>query len=259
MDKFLRTAEEDNDIKGIVLQVDSPGGTVAASDEIYHRIQKFKTLRPSTPVVVSQGSLAASGGYYVSCAGDYIFAQPGTLTGNIGVIMPRFNIHKMLDKWGVSETTLTSKGATFKNAGSMFKPVDPEDEAYIQDLLDKAFDQFKTVVRAGRKFSSADLDKIANGKIYTAQDALANKLVDQIGYREDAWEFIVRKLGLKNKSIILYQEPPGLFDLFGSQSNYQGGSVGASSTNITINGVNLDSKGVVDLMTPRLMYLWRGD
>jgi protease-4 len=259
-DKFLRTAEEDKNIKGIVLHVDSPGGTVSASDQIYHRIQRFKSDRPGVPVVVAQAGLAASGGYYVSCAADYIYAQPTTLTGNIGVIMPRFNVSKLFEKWGIEETTITSKGATYKNAGSMFKPADPQAEAYIQDLADQVFVQFKEVVLNGRKpkLTMQEVEVLANGKIYTAQDAKNAKLIDEIGYTEDACQYVATKLGLTKQTIVRYQNPPTLFDLLSSKSNVPARGA-TSNTNITINGVQVDAKGLTDLMIPRPMYLWRGE
>jgi protease IV len=255
-DRFMRTAQEDEHVKGIVIHVDSPGGTVSASDEIYHRIQDFKLRKPNTPVVVSQAGLAASGGYYVSCAADYILAQPTTLTGNIGVLMPRYNVSKFLDEHGVEETTITSTGATYKNAGSMFKPTDPVHDKYLQDLADKAFDQFKTVVRNGRKYTSKEVNDAANGKIYTATDALQLKLIDKIGYLEDAYKEVATRATLSNPTIVRYQNPPTFFDILSSQSTVPNRG---AATNININGIKVDSKGIADLMTPRLMYLWRGE
>jgi len=208
------------------------------------------------PVVVTMGGLAASGGYYISCASDYIFAQPTTLTGNIGVLMPRFNVSKLMDKWGVEETTITSKGATYKNAGSMFKPANEKDEQYIQDLADKAFDQFKAVVVSGRKLTKMEVDKVADGRILIAEDAKKARLVDEIGYTEDACSYLATKLGIgKKATVVRYQDPPGILNLLSSKSALPQ----RSETNININGVHVDGKGLMELMTPRLMYLWRGN
>ncbi len=146
LDRFLRTAEADSNVKGVVLKIDSPGGTVSAADEMYHRIQQFRAARKDVPIVVSQGGLAASGGYYVSCAADYIFAQPSTITGSIGVIMPNYNISKLMQKWGIEDTSLIATGATFKDAGSMTKPPNPQQVAYLQSLIDENFEQFKGIV-----------------------------------------------------------------------------------------------------------------
>ena len=120
-DRFLDTAEADKTVKAVVIEIDSPGGTVTASDEIYNRIKSFKSKR-NIPVVVSMASLATSGGYYAACGADYVFAQPTTFTGNIGVLMPRYNFSKLMEKYGVEETTIVSTGAKFKNAGSSFRP-----------------------------------------------------------------------------------------------------------------------------------------
>ncbi len=256
-DRFLRTAMEDSNVKGVVIHVDSPGGTVTAADEIYHRIKAFKQVK-NVPVVVFQAGLAASGGYYVSCAADYIFAQPTTLTGNIGVLMPRYNVSGLLEKHGIEETTITSSGADFKNAGSMFKPADPTHDAYLQDLADKAFSQFKSVIGEGRrgKMSVSEINAAANGKIYTATDAKDMKLIDEVGYAEDAYNYVATQAGLSNKTVIRYQNPPSFMDIFSSTSNLP---MRGASGNVTINGVNVDAGGVSELMTPRLMYLWRGE
>jgi protease-4 len=185
-DRFLDAAEADTAVKALVIEIDSPGGTVTASDEIYNRIKSFKSKR-SIPVVVSMASLATSGGYYAACGADHVFAQPTTFTGNIGVLMPRYNFSKLMEKYGVEETTIVSTGATFKNAGSSFRPEVPEEKAYMQALADSAFVQLKKVVTQGRSSKlKGSIDEVANGKVYTAGDALGLGLIDQIGYLSDA-------------------------------------------------------------------------
>jgi protease-4 len=255
--RFMKTAEADKNVKGIVIEIDSPGGTVTASDEIHHRIMEFKKARPGVPVVASMGSLAASGGYYIACAADYVFAQPSTMTGNIGVLFPRYNVSRLADKWGIEETTLASTGAPYKNAGSMFKPERPEDNAYFQDIIDKSFAQFKAVVQAGRgpKLSKS-LDQIANGQIYLAPDALALGLVDKIGYIDDAYAHAGQ--GLKKMQVVRYHNPPTLLEALGSKSNV--GPIGASAS-AGSGGVNvqIDPQKVQEMLTPRMMYLWRGE
>src|SRR3712207_6602256 len=114
-------------------------------------------------------SLATSGGYYAACGADHVIAQPTTFTGNIGVLMPRYNFSKLMEKYGVEETTIVSSGARFKNAGSSFRPETPEEKQYMQELADSAFKQFKDVVTAGRSSKlKANLEDIANGKVFTA-------------------------------------------------------------------------------------------
>jgi protease-4 len=254
-DRLLTQIERDKGVKALVVEIDSPGGTVTGSDEIHHRLLRFKSEHANIPVVISMASLAASGGYYVACAGDYVFAQPTTLTGNIGVLMPQYNVSEMFEKWGIKETTIESTGATYKNAGSMFRPEKPEDRAYIQDIADKAFTQFKSVVSTGRQGRlKKPLAEIANGKIYMAADAAALGLIDQVGYLNDACDHAATKAGLNRRTVVKYEEPQSFAEKMLGQSNVGG----ASAKSVAINGVNIDASAVRELMTPRLMYLWRG-
>jgi protease-4 len=262
-DRLVTQVEKDSNVKALILDIDTPGGEVGASDEIYQRILKFKAEKAkaglTAPVIATMGSLATSGGYYVSCAADYIVAQPTTLTGNIGVIMPRYNVSKLCEKWGIEETTIASTGATFKNAGSMFQPEKPEDRAYIQNLIDQTFTQFKTVVTTGRGTNlKGTIDSIANCKVYTASDAAKLGLIDKIGYMSDAITKAAKMAGLSKEHVVRYEQPPSLFDVLGAKSN-----VAAPGANggVAINGVNvtLDPKVIQEFTTPRMMYLWRGE
>ncbi len=257
LDTFLKTAEEDKHVKAIVLKIDSPGGPVGPADEMHHRIVQFRARKPGALIVVSQAGVAASGGYYVSCAADYIFAQPSTITGSIGVYMPNYNLSKLMDKWGIEDATIVASGATYKTAGSMFRPAGAADAPYLQALIDKTFDKFKEVVRSGRSFTPDELNKVANGKIFTAEDAVVLKLIDKVGYEDDACTYAATKLGLNNPTIVRYQAPASLFELFNSRSNISTRAT-SSNANITINGVQVDAKGLADLMVPRPMYLWHG-
>jgi protease-4 len=253
-ERFIRMAENDGNVKALVIEIDSPGGTVTASDEIHHRIMEFKKKRPGVPVVATMGSLAASGGYYVACATDYVFAQPTTMTGNIGVLFPRYNVSRLADKWGVEETTLESTGADYKNAGSMFKPEDPKDVAYFQSIIDKSFTQFKNVVKDGRGTKlTKPLEQIANGQIYLGPDALTLGLIDKVGYLEDAYAHAAQ--GLKKPQVVRYHNPPSFLDALSAKSNV--GAVSASA-NSGVN-VQLDWQKLQELTTPRMLYLWRGE
>jgi protease-4 len=255
-DRFLKQVEADKNVKAIVLDVDSPGGSVTASDEISNRLRRFKAKRPGVPVVVSMGSLAASGGYYVSCGADYLFAQPSTLTGNIGVLLPQYNVHELFEKWGIKETTITSDGAPFKNAGSMFQPERAEDRAYLQDIADKAFTQFKDVVAKGRQGKlRKPLSEIANGKIYVAADAKLLGLVDDVGYLHDAYEYAARQANLSKPTVVRYQTPPSLLEAMLSGRSSAGRTAAGS---VQINGINVNAADLHEMTTPRLMYLWRG-
>jgi protease-4 len=257
-DRWLTSAERDANVKAIVIEIDSPGGTVTASDEILNRIKRYKAEHPNTPIVVSMAGLAASGGYYVACGGDHLIAQPSTLTGSIGVILPQWNLSKLMNKWGVDETTIESTGATFKNAGSMFRAERPEERAYMQDIADKMFALFKDVVAKGRQGKlKRPMEEIANGKIFTAADAQALGLIDEIGYQDDAYDVAAKRAGLTKKMVVKYHTPETIFDVFSSKSSVapprseNGGGV-------TINGVNISARDLHELLTPRMMYLWRG-
>ena len=254
-DRFMDLAEKDGNVKAVVVEIDSPGGTVTASDEIHRRILEFKKTK-KVPVVVSMGSMATSGGYYTACGGDHIFAQPTTLTGNIGVLMPRFNFSKLFEKYGVEESTIVSKGSAFKNAGSSYSKETPEERQYLQSLTDELFAQFKDVVSnsRGTKLKSP-IDQIANGKVYTAQSALNLGLIDQIGYAEDAYAHAATAASLSNPLVTRYQNPPTLMDmLMSGKSNVGGGSASAAGGV----SIHVDAKLLDELTTPRPLYLWRG-
>lgn len=262
-DQLLTAAEKDANVKAIVVEVDTPGGAVTASDEIHARIQRFRKDNPNRPVVVTMGGLATSGGYYVSCAGEYVFAQRTTLTGNIGVIMPRYNVSKLAKSYGVEEVTVTAPPDGFKNAGSMFAPVSEKDNQYLQGLIQNAYGKFKGVVTDGRKGKLTDtIDHIADGKVYTADDALKAGLVDQIGYANDAYDKAASMAQLTNKHVVKYSKPATLFDLLGGaaegKSNVKAGVDAGGG--VTINGINVnaDANLLDELSRPRLLYLWRG-
>jgi protease-4 len=263
-DRFMDMAEADKNVKAVVIEIDSPGGTVTASDEIHNRVKQFKTRKTSVPVVVSMGSLATSGGYYAACAADHVVAQPTTFTGNIGVLMPRYNFSKLMEKYGVEETTIVSTGATFKNAGSSFRPESPEEIKYMQELADSAFSQFKAVVTQGRTGKlKGNLEDIFNGKVFTAPGALNLGMIDQIGYLEDAQGHAKTAAGLSNPMIVRYADPPTLMDILlsskseGIRSFASGGSGGRGGTvNVTIDSDLL--RELTEFNTPRPLYLWRG-
>lgn len=258
LDQMLEMAEKDDTIKAVVLRIDTPGGAVTAADEMYHRIEAFKTKRPGVPVVVAMGGTAASGGYYAACAADYLFAQPTTITGSIGVLLPQYNFSKFGEKYGIEDTSLHATGTPYKTAGSWLKPPSPDDTKYLVGLIDGAFARFKSVVTAGRgKKLTQPLDAIANGKAYTADEALALGLVDQIGYLPDAYTYAESKAGLKNMQVVQYEQPSSLVDLLmSSRSNVPPAQ---SRDGVQINGVNINAADLQELLTPRLLYMWRGN
>ncbi|HYY53687.1 MAG TPA: signal peptide peptidase SppA [Myxococcales bacterium] len=179
--KLLKKYEKDDDVKAIVLRVDSPGGAVAPSQEIHDAIKRIKAKKK---VVVSMGGLAASGGYYISAPADRIFAEPGTLTGSIGVIFMHFNVRGLLEWARVEETTL--KTGKFKDTLSPFRPIHETDREEIQTISDDVYGQFVQAVAQGRGLPEARVREIAEGRIYTGKRAKELKLIDELGGLDDA-------------------------------------------------------------------------
>ena len=256
LDRFLKRAEADSSVKAIVLRIDTPGGTVNASDEIYARILRYKQERQekgqTIPVIVSMGGMATSGGYYAACAGDYLYAEETTVTGNIGVLWPNYNFSKLMEKYGVQDTTIVSSGATFKDAGSPTRTPEPYHQKYMQHLIDVPFARFKDVVKTGRgKNLTKPIDEIADGEAYTAKDAKMLGLVDDIGYLETAVAYAAKKASLTNPMVVRYQEPPTFFGLLESDSLFHG----SREQGVTI---KIDASAIDRLTCPQMMYLYRG-
>lgn len=261
--KHLKQLADDQRLKALILEVNSPGGSVTASDEIYQAILNFKT-KSGKPVIIYQRGLAASGGYYISCAGDYIVAQRTTMTGNIGVLLPRYNLSAMLDKWGIKDTTIRSEKSPFKNIPSMTQPDTPEGDAYLKAIIDSAYDQFAAVVESGRKQALIKAGKtvteVANGKIYLADEALSIGLVDAVGEIDAAVAEAVRqaKLAGVRPHVIRIEDQPSLLELLGGESR-TGLAPPTGQGGLEINALKIDAGSLRELMVPRLMYLWDGN
>ncbi len=173
---------EDRSIRAILFRVDSPGGGVVASQEIYDEVKK--TRDDGKPVVASMGALAASGGYYVSCGANKIMANPGTLTGSIGVISEFVSVDSLLHKFGIVPNTI--KSGKMKDAGNPFRPMTTEDRTYFQNLMDNVHKQFIDVVEKERHLNHDTLIVLADGRVFTGEQALTLKLIDTLGTYEDA-------------------------------------------------------------------------
>jgi len=194
----LKKFRDDSSVKAIVLRVDSPGGGVAASQEMYEEVKK---TRLGKPIVVSMGSVAASGGYYVSCGASKIVANRGTLTGSIGVISEFMRFDPMLDKVGVSVNTI--KSGKLKDAGSPFRKMTDEDKRYFQDLMDEVHRQFISVVEVERKIDHDELVRFADGRVFTGEQACSLRLDDTLGTYEDAVALAAHLAGIKGKPAII--------------------------------------------------------
>lgn len=208
--KAIKDARLDDKIKAIVLRVNSPGGSALASDVIWREVLLAKKAKPT---VVSMGNMAASGGYYISCAADRIFAQPNTITGSIGVFGVIPNIQKMLEnKLGITiDTVNTNKHS---DIGTGLRPVTEKEYAYIQNSVEKVYDTFTKRVAEGRNISQADVDSIGQGRVWTGADALKINLVDELGGLEDAIQYASEKAKLKEYKIVELPKQKNPFDDF---------------------------------------------
>ncbi len=173
---------ENSGVKAIVFRVESPGGGVSASQEIYEEVKK--TRNSGKPVVVSMGAVAASGGYYVACGADKIVANPGSITGSIGVISQFMHVNELLGKIGISSSTI--KSGKLKDSGSPFRSMNEDDKKYFQEMIDDVYDQFISTVAEERKLAKDVVKKLADGRVFTGRKAYQLKLIDTLGTYEDA-------------------------------------------------------------------------
>ncbi len=206
----LHNAEENSDVKAIVVRINSPGGGVGASQEIYREVSKIKNKK----VVVSMGSVAASGGYYIACGAEKIYANPGTLTGSIGVLMEFADIEELLGKIGLKGYVI--KSGEYKDIGSPIRPMTDGEKELLQGVIDNVYKQFVGVVSKGRKLPDAYVKGLADGRIFTGEQAKDLKLVDELGNLEDAVDGVAKMAGIKGKPYVKYMEKKrfSVFNLF---------------------------------------------
>lgn len=205
----LKEHVKDRSIKAVVLRLDTPGGAVAPSQEIYEEVKKSAAEKK---IIVSMGSIAASGGYYISAPADVIIANPGTLTGSIGVIMEIPNVEGLMTKIGIKTEVI--KSGRHKDMASAFRKMDNEERKLLQDVMDNVHEQFIKAVADGRKLSVEDVRAIADGRIFTGQQAKALKLVDEIGTLEDAIRKAADISGIKGEpEIVEKKAEPSLFEM----------------------------------------------
>lgn len=233
----VRAARNDEDVGAIILEVDSPGGGLTASDEIYKALVDFKASDTNRKLVVHVKDLAASGGYYVSAPADWILAEPTALVGSIGVILQTLNWKMLSEKIGVTDTTI--KSGENKDLLNPFRDVPPEQLAMLQDIIDRLYHRFFTIVQEARGIDAETLKPLADGRIFTTEQALEHKLIDGIGYWEDAVTKTAELLGKPSVKVVRYEYHPGFFELL-SQARSP-----------------LTLRGVLNAQTPRPMLLWK--
>jgi protease-4 len=197
----LHQYNDDEGVKAIILRIDSPGGGVGPSQEIYREVLKIKSNKKKK-VITSMGSVAASGGYYIASASDLIVANPGTITGSIGVLMEFTNIEELFRKIGIKGVVL--KSGEHKDIGSPFREMTPEEKRLIQSVIDNVHQQFIQAVADGRKMDRLKVAQVADGRILTGEQAKQLGLVDQLGNLQDAIDTAAKMVGIEGKPLVLY-------------------------------------------------------
>jgi len=240
----IKTAERDASVKALIVRISSPGGDVASSDQIHYYISQFKK-HTGKPVLAFMQSIAASGGYYSAVACDKIMAEPTVITGSIGVIMNHLVLKDLLEeKLGISPVTL--KSGKRKDWPSMFNETTDEEKQYLMDrIVTPAFDRFVTLVTEGRQevLTEAEVRELADGGIYSAPEAVDNKLIDAMGYFEEAVHATEQLAQISNAQVVTYEELFSFWSLMGAQAQSK---------------INIEAEILEKLAAPRVMYLWDG-
>lgn len=235
--KQVRQAYDDDKVKAVVLRVDSPGGSLSGSDRIWREV---RLLVDKKPVVVSMGGMAASGGYYISAPANTIFAEPTTMTGSIGVIAEFPEVSELLKKVGVDVETIAT--GNWKDSGSYLRPMTETERKRWREVLDAGYQRFVRVVAQGRNLPLKDVIEMANGKVYTAQEARQMKLVNTIGYLDDAINDAKTRAGLSTARVIRYHKPLDLRDML----------IGFSAPQSSL---KLDIETLIRFQTPQVLLL----
>lgn len=242
--QMLKQAKEDEDVKAILLDIDSPGGGITACDIIHKELLKFK--ESGKKIVACMEDVAASGGYYISAPADMIIAHPTTVTGSIGVIMQLANIEGLYQKIGFRDVTI--KSAEKKDIGSPTRPMTEEERVLLQGIIGEMHARFTEIVDDGREnLDIEEVRKLADGSIYTGTQAKLNGLVDEIGYIDDAIETAKKISNVKEARVIRYEKPFTIRDIFKIVSSRL--IIGNPAININMGNLLKDG-------TPRIMYLW---
>ncbi|HMP77128.1 MAG TPA: signal peptide peptidase SppA [Kiritimatiellia bacterium] len=233
----IRAAQADDDVMALIVEVDSPGGGITASDEIYRALLGFRESAEGRVVVVFMRDLAASGGYYVAMGGDWLVAQPTTVLGSIGVIMQSLNMKGLSEKIGITDVTIKS-GAN-KDLLNPFTDVDPAQRALLQEMIDAMYEHFLGIVKENRDIPEAELRKLADGRLFVAPQALDLNLVDQIGYWDDVLAKTAELLDVESVKVIRYEQEIDFFTWL-----------------MTVRSPISPNAWLPSLPRPRFLYLW---
>jgi protease-4 len=240
----LRKAEKDERIKALIVRINSPGGTITASDTLYRQIDEFKRRR-KIPVIAAIMDVGASGGYYAALAADTIVAHPTAITGSIGVVMLTVNAQGLMEKIGVAPVAI--KSGTMKDAGSPFRALSGEERVVFQGVIDDMYGRFVKLIVQSRRIPEARVRGFADGRIYTADQALALGLVDRVAYLDEVVEMAKKAGGVQEARVVMYHRPKEY-----RASIYSGPSPSLSSAATALAQVT----GMLAGAGPRFMYLW---
>lgn len=235
----IRAAAEDSSVKAVVLQVDSPGGGLSASDQLHNEVVNLRSK--GKKVIAWAGGMMASGGYYIAVGAEGIMASPTATVGSIGVVMQHIQVKDLMTKLGIKVDPITT--GEHKDMGSIFRDMTPEERRYLQSYVDVSHERFVDLVAQGRGMTRDKVAVLATGKIFNADDALASGLVDKIGYIDDALRWTEELIGRSDMRVISYRRPMGFGDLFREAGH------GAAAA-----ALELDAAPTV----PRPMAVWEG-
>ena len=247
MREALRKAEKDRDMTGVIVRIHSPGGTVTASDIIYHELMNFRK-RKKVPLYACITGMGTSGAYYIAAAADRVYAHPAAITGSIGVIAMKFNVEGLMGKLGIEEETV--KSGDKKDLFSPFRELTPEERQIVQSIIDELHQRFVGVVlaRQGGVLVRQDIEALADGRIYTAGTALAEHLIDEIAYLDDVIAHLKESAGIEEARVVSYTR----------HGEYQG-SIYASlpARELSLLQVAGESTGsIAPLSGVSFLYLW---
>lgn len=200
--EIIREFEENDQVRAVIVRLDSPGGKVGPSQEIHEDLLRLKEKKP---VVASMASVGASGAYYIACAADTVYALSGTMTGSIGVILQFFDVSTGMQKLGIVAESIT--GGELKSAGSSFRPMTDAERRYFEDMARDVHDQFKEAVASGRGMSRQQVEEYADGRVLTGRQALSAGLIDKLGGLDEVIEDAGKRGGIEGKPRIIWRQP----------------------------------------------------